>query len=202
MAESSTGAPAGEVAPTAHKASRVKRPIGRGRRILVQVIIWATTVLAVLAIFAVWANRQFLNPNNWSNTSTKLLEHPEIRAATSNYLVGQLYANVDVAGELRSRLPPALQGVAAPLAGALRNVATTAAQRVLANPTVQRAWRVANRQAAQTLVTIVNGGSGAAKVSGGEVTLDLRSVLANMTNQLGLPDVSSKLPPSVANLVI
>jgi hypothetical protein len=202
VAESSTGAPAGEVAPTAHEASREKPPIGRGRRILVQVIIWATTVLAVLAIFAVWANRQFLNPDNWANTSTQLLEHPEIRAAASNYLVGQLYANVDVAGELKSRLPPALQGVAAPLAGALRNVAVSAAQRALSNPKVQDAWRLANRAADQTLVTIVNGGSGAAKVSGGEVTLDLKSILVNITNQLGLPNVSSKLPASAANLVI
>jgi hypothetical protein len=166
------------------------------------VIIWATTVLAVLAIFAVWANRQLLNPNNWANTSTKLLDHPEIRAAASNYLVSQLYANVDVAGELRSRLPPALQGVSGPLAGALQNAAVTAAQRALANPQVQNAWRLANRTADQTLVTIVNGGSGAAKVSGGEVTLDLRSIVANMADQLGLPDVSSKLPPSAANLVI
>ena len=63
-------------------------------------------------------------------------------------------------------------------------------------------WRLANRAADQTLVTIVNGGSGAAKVTGGEVTLDLRSIVANMTNHLGLPDVSSKLPPSVANLPI
>jgi hypothetical protein len=192
----------GDAPLDAPRAADAPRPIGRGRRILVQVIIWATTVLAVLAIFAVWANRQLLNPDNWANTSTQLLEHPEIRAATSNYLVGQLYANVDVAGEIRSKLPPALQGVAAPLAGALRNVAVSAAQRALANPTVQNAWRVANRTADQTLVTIVNGGSGAAKVTGGEVTLDLRSIVANMTNQLGLPDVSSKLPPSVANLVI
>jgi hypothetical protein len=166
------------------------------------VIIWATSVLAVVAIFAVWANRQFLNPDNWANTSTQLLEHPEIRTALSNYVVGQVYANVDVAGELKSRLPPALQGVAAPLAGALQNVAVTAVQRALANPKVQQAWRVANRTADQTLVTIVNGGSGAAKVTNGEVTLNLKSIVASMTSQLGLPDISSKLPPSAANLVI
>jgi hypothetical protein len=200
--EASGPAPAGEVAPAAQEASQEKPPIGQGRRILVQVIIWGATVLAVLAIFAVWANRQFLNPDNWANTSTQLLEHPEIRAATSNYLVGQLYANVDVAGELKAKLPPALQGVAAPLAGALRNAAVSAAQRALANPKVQDVWRLANRTADQTLVTIVNGGSGAAKVTGGEVTLDLKSIVANMANQLGLPDVSSKLPPSAANLVI
>ncbi len=202
MAELRAGSASAEEAPSASEAGRVRSPIGRGRRVLVQVIIWATTVLAVLAIFAVWANRQFLNPDNWANTSTQLLEHPEIRAATSNYLVGQLYANVDVAGELRSKLPPVLQGVAAPLAGALRDVAVSAAQRALANPAVQDVWRLANRAADQTLVTIVNGGSGAAKVSGGEVTLDLKSILADMTNQLGLPNVSSKLPPSAAHLVI
>jgi hypothetical protein len=169
---------------------------------VVEVIIWATTVLAVVAIFAVWANRQFLNPDNWANSSTQLLQHPEIRSAASNYLVGQLYQHVDVAGEIRSKLPPALRGIAAPLAGALQNVAIAAAQRALANPRVQEAWRLANRTADQTLVTIVNGGSGAAKVSGGEVSLNLRSILTSMTNQLGLPNVSSKLPPSVGNLVI
>jgi hypothetical protein len=192
-------AAANDVAPS---ADAPKGPIGRGRRILVQVIIWATTVLAVVGIFAVWANRQLLNPDNWANTSTQLLQHPEIRTATSNYLVGQLYEHVDVAGELKSKLPPALQGVAAPLAGALRNVATTAAERVLANPQVQEAWRAANKAAAQSLVTIVNGGSGALKITGGEVRLDLRSIVASMTDELGLPDVSSRLPPSVANLVI
>src|SRR2546429_4143982 len=150
MAESSAGAPAGEVAPTAHEASREKRPIGRGRRILVQVIIWGTTVLAVVAIFAVWANRQLLNPNNWANTSTKLLEHPAVRTATASYLVNQLYANVDVAGELRSRLPPALQPAAGPLAGALENAAVSAAARVLANPRGQDALRAGRPAAAQT----------------------------------------------------
>jgi hypothetical protein len=63
-------------------------------------------------------------------------------------------------------------------------------------------WRSANRAADRTLVTIVTGAPGAAKVSGGEVTLEFRSIGANMTNQFGLPDIGSKLPPSVANLVI
>ena len=80
----------------------------RRRVWLVRVLIWVTTVLAVLAILAVWANRQLLNPNNWSNTSAKLLENAAVRDATSNYLVNQLYANVDVAGELKGRLPAQL----------------------------------------------------------------------------------------------
>src|SRR5438270_87258 len=54
----------------------------------------------------------------------------------------------------------------------------------------------------QAFVTIVNGGKGAVKIKGGEVTLDLATIVANITNRLGLPNVSSKLPPSVANLKV
>lgn len=50
--EPSGPGPAEEVAPAAHGHSAAKPPIGRGRRILLQVIIWATLVLAVLTIFA------------------------------------------------------------------------------------------------------------------------------------------------------
>jgi hypothetical protein len=158
-------------------------------------LIWGTSVLAVVGIFAVWANRQVLNPNNWSSTSTQLLQNAEIREATSNYLVDQLYANVNVEEELKKRLPSQLQPLAGPLAGAIRNLATEASQRALANARVQEAWRHANRAADQTLVTIVNG-------HGGQVTLDLSSIIANITNRLGLPNVSSKLPPSVAHLTV
>ncbi|MGO9883087.1 MAG: hypothetical protein ACLPV4_08740 [Solirubrobacteraceae bacterium] len=189
-------------AAAATATAGAKPPVGRGRRIWVQVIIWGTTILAVVAIFSVWANRQLLNPDNWANTSTSLLQRADIRTATSNYLVNQLYQNVNVAGELRTKLPPALQPIAGPVAGALRNVAVAAGERVLANPQVQQAWRLANKAAAQTLVRVVNGGSGALHVNGGRVTLDLRALVADVANQLGLPDVSSKLPPSVANLEI
>lgn len=177
-------------------------PPSRGRVWIVRVLIWVTTVLAVLAILAVWANRQMLNPDNWANTSEKLLQNAAVRDATSNYLVNQLYANVDVAGELKSRLPTQLQPLAGPISGALRNVATTAAQKALAAPRVQDAWKQANKGADQTFVNIVNGGNGAARVKGGEVSLNLAPIVADITTRVGLPDLSSKLPPSVANLTI
>jgi hypothetical protein len=56
-------------------------------------------------------------PRELANTSTKLLQNGEVRAASSNYLVDQLYANVDVAGELKQRLPVALAQLAGPVGG-------------------------------------------------------------------------------------
>jgi hypothetical protein len=106
-----------EDAVSSERGSAEGSSLGRGRRILVLVLIWVTTVLAVLGIFAVWANRQLLNPNNWANTSTKLLQNADIQKALPTYLVDQLYANVNVAAELKAKLPPQLQPLAGPVAG-------------------------------------------------------------------------------------
>src|SRR5579862_995897 len=84
----------------------------RARRIWVQVIIWGTSLLAVLGIFAIWANRQMLNPDNWASTSSQLLQNAQVREATTNYLVDQLYAHVNVEQELKNRLPKEIQGLA------------------------------------------------------------------------------------------
>jgi hypothetical protein len=176
--------------------------LSRRRRILVTVLIWATSVLALLGIFAVWANRQLLNPDNWANTSTKLLQNADIRTATSNYLVNQLFSSEDVANELQANLPAPLQSLAKPLSGALQSGAVAGAERALASPRVQALWKQANRAADQSLVSIVNGGKGALEVNGGQVTLDLASIVTDLTDRLGLPDLASKLPPSVAHLKI
>jgi hypothetical protein len=188
-------------AEPATKAKAAPSAPRREHRWLVRVIIWGTTVLAVVAIFAVWANRQLLNPNNWSHTSTKFLQDKKIREATSNYLVDQLYANVNVADELKARLPTQLQPLAAPVAGALQNVAVAASERALANAHVQEAWKEANRASIETFIAIVEG-KGALSTNHGEVILDLAPIVTNITNRLGLPNVSSKLPPSVAHVKI
>jgi hypothetical protein len=187
-------------APPAPAAGPVKP--SRARRIWVRVIIWGTSVLAVLAIFAIWANRQILNANNWADTSTKLLQNEDIREATTNYLVDQLYAHVNVEQELKSRLPKEVQGLAGPLAGGLRGLATEVGKRALANARVQEAWKAANKAAVGTFIAIVEGKKGAVAVNKGVVTLNLASVLQNITERLGLPNVSSKLPASVAHLKI
>jgi hypothetical protein len=162
-----------------------------------------TTVLLVLAMFSVWANRLLFNPDNWSATSTQLLANPDIRSATSNYLVDQLYANVDVAGLLKQGLPPRLEPLAAPAAGALRNVAVQGVNLALSRPRVQNLWAQANRAADQAFIAVVNGHNGRVGVNQGVVTLNLGTILDNIASRLGISaDITSKLPPDVATLTI
>ena len=162
-----------------------------------------TALLTIVATFAVWANRQLLDPGNWSTTSTRLLQNPKIRQVTANYAVDQLYANVDVAQLIGSALPKRLRPLAGPAAGALHTGAVHAAYLALADARVQTLWAQANRHAAQALKTVIDGGTGPVKVQDGEVTLDLASVVEAIARQLGLPaGISQKLPPSVAQVRI
>lgn len=186
--------------PTAPGAART---ISRGRLALVDGLIALTTILALVGMMSVWANRLLFNPDNWENTSTQLLQNSDIRSATSNYVVTQLYQNVNVPGLIKSALPPRLQPLADPAAGALRNVAVQGVELALSRPRVQALWAKANRAADKTFIAIVHGGKGAVKVNHGEVTLDLASVIGNLATQLGLPpSIVAKLPASIGELTV
>jgi hypothetical protein len=166
-------------------------------------VIGVSTLLLIVGVFAVWANRLLFSPDNWSNTSTQLLQNPTIRSTTANYAVDQLYANVNVGNLIKSALPTRLQPLADPAAGALRNVAVQSVNLALARPRIQTLWAKANRAAAQTFVTVVKGGKGPVGIKQGVVTLDLASIVDSIASRLGLPpDISKKLPPNVAQLTV
>lgn len=189
--------------PTGLAPDAAPAKISRRRLIGVDVLIGVTTLLLIVGIFATWANRLLFSADNWSKTSTQLLQDSNVRTSTANYLVDQLYANVDVTGLIKQGLPTQLQALAAPAAGALRNAAVQGAELALARPRVQQLWAQANRAADQTFIDIVNGRKGTVAVNQGVVSLDLASILDNIAARLGLPaGIAEKLPPSVANLVI
>jgi putative oligomerization/nucleic acid binding protein len=179
------------------------RSISRRRLIGVDVLIGITTILLIVGMFSIWANRLLFNPNNWADASTQLLQDPNVRSTTANYIVDQLYANYDVAGLLKKALPTQFQGLAAPAAGALRNAAVSGAELALSRPRVQDLWRQANYAADQTFINVVEGGGPRVSVNQGAVTLNLGVILDNIASRLGLPsDLSSKLPANVAHLTV
>jgi hypothetical protein len=169
----------------------------------VTALVLLATLLAFVAIFSLWINRQALNTDNWTTTSSKLLADEAIQTQVATFVVTQLYANVDVQAELASKLPTQLQPLAGPAAGSLRQVAQTTAERALATGQVQDAWTQANRAAHRTLLKIINGGGNNVSTNGGKVTLDLRSIVEQVAVQIGIdPAVANKIPASAGSLVI
>jgi hypothetical protein len=169
----------------------------------VPAIIVAASVLAFLALIAVWANRQALNTENWTETSSELLENDEIRGQIAVFLVDQLYANVDVEGEIRAALPPRAQGLAGPIAGGARNFAERAARELLGRPRPQKVWEEANRRAHMRLLQVLEGGGDTVSTAGGNVTLDLRSLLGQTQERVGVGGrLQERVPPEAGQITI
>jgi len=174
------------------------------RRALPLTLITVGSVLAFLAIFAVWANRQLLDTDNWTDTSTQLLENDEIRGQLSIYLIDQLYANVDVQAELADTLPPRLQPLAGPAAGAFQDLGVRGVDRLLERPGAQELWEQANRRAHRRLLQVVeDSGGDNVSTAGGNVTLDLKGLLEQTQAQFGVGGrLAERLPADAAQLTI
>jgi hypothetical protein len=170
----------------------------------VRSLIGVATVLGIVAIFAVWANRQLLDTGYWTTTNARLIESPPIREAVSGYLTEQLYANVDVAGELGNKLPSELKPLAAPAAGALKDVVQKGINLLLERPGVQELWRKANQITHAQFVRLIENKGSVVKLPGsGAVVLDLRPMLGEVAEKVGAPvTLVNKIPPKVAQLRI
>ncbi|HEY8082144.1 MAG TPA: SHOCT domain-containing protein [Solirubrobacterales bacterium] len=177
--------------------------MSRGRRRSVKALVVLGSVLAFLSIFAIWVERQVLNTDDWVQTSDKLIQNPEIRSALSDYLVDQVYANVDLEKAVENKLPGETKQLAGPLSGVVRSVAPSAVERVLETSTAQALWGDANRTAHEQLVAVLEDKGEAVSTENGEVKLQLGSLATNLTDQVGIgTDLAEKLPPDTAELTI
>jgi len=173
------------------------------RRRLPLVLIVVATLLAFLAVFAVWANRQLLDTDNWTDTSSELLENEAIRGQISLFLVDELYANVDVKGEIQRALPPRAAPLAGPVAGALRQVAERGTTRLLGTPRAQNRWEQANRRAHGAFITVIEGGGDVVSTTNGDVVLDLKTLLTQTQERAGVGGrLAGKLPADAAQIRI
>jgi hypothetical protein len=177
--------------------------MSRRRRRTVKALVVLGSVLAFLSVFAIWIERQALNTPDWVSTSDKLLQNPTIRSAVAGYLVDQLYENVNVEKELKEILPGDTKELAGPVAGGLRQVGGSGAEKVLETSTAQSLWEDANRSAHEQLVSVLEDKGEAVSTENGEVKLNLGSLLTNLASQIGIgQQLAEKLPPDAGQIQI
>lgn len=168
------------------------RSIGVAALLVIGTLLWTAFGLAL------WAKRQALETDNWVETSGQLLEDDEVRTALAVFIVDQLYDSEAVQDRLEEVLPPRLDGLAAPAAAGLKEIARRNAPRVLGSAAALNAWEAANRAAHSSLITIVDEG-----LEDRGVSLDLKSLVEEVAAGTGLPaDAVDRLPPQVANLQV
>jgi len=177
--------------------------MSRARRRTVKGLVVLGSVFAFLSVFAIWTERQALNTDDWVDTSGRMIQNEKIRSAVGDYLVDQLYANVDVEKELEDILPGETKELAGPVSGGLRQVAGNGAEKVLQSSTAQDLWKDANRTAHEQLLAVLEDKKEAVETSEGEVTLNLGSLVTNLADQVGIgSQLAEKLPADAAQVTI
>lgn len=177
--------------------------LSKGRRRSVRLLILLGAILSFLAILSVWIERQVLNTDDWVRTSAELIQDEEVRTAVADYLVDELYANVDMEAELQEILPDELEGLAGPAAGGLRQGAGQATERILRSNTAQKLWEAANRAAHRELVVVLEGGNDRISTEGGVVTLDLGAMLRDLGRQIGLSaNLTNRIPADAGRVEV
>ncbi len=177
--------------------------MSRGRRRLVRALVIFGSILAFLSVFAIWTERQALNTDDWVDTSGRLLENETVRSTLSDYLVDQLYENVDVRKELEEILPGDTKDLAGPAAGGLRQVAGEGAEKVLETSTAQELWKQANRTAHEQLLAVLENKKEAVETEEGNVRLNLGNLLTNLAEEVGIGEsLAEKLPADAAQIEI
>lgn len=171
---------------------------------------WGLSIVMVLAslalflaFFSLWINRQLLDSQQWTDTSTEVLEKPAVRAALSNYLVDQLFTSVNVEQELKDELPSNWDVLAQPATSGLRSLALSGTKSALDLPVVQAAWRNANEITHEQLIAILEGGNDNISTTEGEVTINARNILEDIAGKVGLSGtLVAKIPDSAATFTI
>jgi hypothetical protein len=177
--------------------------MSRGRRRLVRVLIVLGSLLAFLSVFAIWTERQALDTGEWVNTSGRLIQNSKVREAVSNYLVDQLYENVDVEKELSEKLPGDTKELAGPISGGLRQVAGSGAEKVLESSTAQELWKSANKTTHEQLLEVLEEKEGTVATEEGKVSLNLGNLVTNLASQVGIgANLAEKLPPDAGQITI
>ena len=175
----------------------------RGRTIGMWALLVLAAVLLLLSSFAVWINRVALNTTVFTDTSSALLADDEIRSAVATRAVDELFSSVDVQAEVEEQLPEDFKSLSGPAAAGLRQASYEIVDRALQQPRLQSLFALALEQAHETLVQVLEGGGPRVSTESGEVTLDLRTIVLETADRIGIGEqVADKVPEKAGRIVV
>ncbi|HEY2053179.1 MAG TPA: SHOCT domain-containing protein [Solirubrobacterales bacterium] len=173
-----------------------------GHRKLSTALVVVGTLVTLLAIFSIWANRQLLNTDNWVSTSDRLLTNENVDERLANYLAEEVFTGERLEAKLEETLPPRLAPLASVVAGGLHGLAPQVAERLLEAPKFQELWSAANRRAHEELLQVLDGGGTTVSTANGTVTLDLRPLIESVGERVGVSELGEQLPVGAGRLTI
>ena len=176
---------------------------GRWRTPVMWIVLVLAGLLLLVSAFAVWVNRVALNTNQFTDTTSELLADDAIRNAIATRAVDELFASVDVQAELRQQLPQDFKSLSGPAAAGLRQASYQIVDRALEQPRLQSLFAATLEETHRTLVEVLEGGGPRVSTQGGEVTLDLRTIVMEAADRIGIgSQVAGRIPADAGRIVV
>ena len=176
---------------------------GKSRIVAAHILVVLASILAVLSLLAGYLRFQAFDKQTFKQTAAQLIAEPSIRDQVAATMVDELYSNVDVQAALSRRLPPTLQPLAAPIAGALPQLSMQAAERILARPRAQTLFVDAALASQESLLRVLENRGKYIQTSGGVIVLNLRPLVIQLGDQVAIiRNVASALPPQKTQITI
>jgi hypothetical protein len=176
-------------------------PVSRTRMVIAHVLVVLGAIVAAIALAAGYVRYQLFDQDTFGQTASDLIADDTIRDQVAASLVDQLFANVNVRADFEQRLPQDQQYLAGTLAVAARQVADRAAPELLSRPRIQQLWRTAALTAQTRLEQVLDDDLRAVQTENGYVVLDLRSVLAQLSNEVAVVgNLADRLPPDAGQI--
>jgi hypothetical protein len=175
----------------------------RGRLVGARVLLVVGVLLTVVSILSTYVKREALDPGRFKQTSQELIANPAIQQQVAATLVDAFNSNVDVQAELESKLPPKLQGLAAPLAGISSGLVDQLASQLVTRPKVQDAFVEISSLSQKQFVALLHGDTRAVQTSNGNVVVDLRPLVLKLGDRFGfVQNLAAKIPQDSARITI
>lgn len=176
----------------------------RRRSVAIWALIVLASLLALVSTLTVWSRQQLLDTDKFTSSATKLLANDQIRATLSSRLSVALNQRVDFQSQLEEKLPPRAKGAAPAIAAAIQNSAGQVINAFLGTAQAQQLWEQAVRRSHGALVHVLEGkDAGPVSTANGNVVLDLRPMIKQIADRLGVGErLKERAPPDAGQIVL
>ena len=157
-----------------------------GRKFAVGLLIVLGLVLLAAGNLAFWARFTILNTNGWVAAVGPLSKDPTVSSILSQYVVSELFAEVDVEQSLAEALPPKLQVFSAPLALGVEQFADDTVSKLIQSDAFNTVWVGVNRAGHTAIISVLKGEGDKLYMQDGKLTLDLSDAYNFVENKFGL----------------
>ena len=161
-----------------------------GRKWGVGILILLGVFLLTLANVAFWAWFTLINTNGWVAAVGPLTQDPAVAGMISQFVVSEIFEQVDIEATAEETLPPKLQMFAGPLVVGLEQLADQAVNAVVISDGFNNVWVGVNRVGHTAVMKVLKGEGDRLYFQDGNLTLDFNDIYNYVEDRFGVSDLN------------